>query len=130
MDIEDEPHARAEPHALTPVVTNETHAYALLAVIASDRGPVLSAAENAKIAERDTLARDHYESAERSFDHVQILRGRIARIREWVGEHQEHEVYEADSTQPEECTDECIWCPVVEILEEPEFARAVLSGGQ
>lgn len=85
---------------------------------------------DAKMAELEALARDHYESAERSFDHVQILRDRIARVREWVGEHQEHEVYEADSIQPEECTDQCIWCPVVAILEETEFPVAGLGGGE
>lgn len=67
-------------------------------------------------AELDALARDHYDESVRSADLVQELRDQLYRVREWVDENQEHDVYEADSLNPEECTDECAWCQILSIL--------------
>ncbi|WP_022886384.1 hypothetical protein [Glaciibacter superstes] len=47
---------------------------------------------------------------------VAELEAVIELVREWRDEKQAHEVYEATEDQPAECTDECEWCPLDDIL--------------
>ena len=64
-------------------------------------------------SESDVLARDWYEESERQTD-------KLIAVREWVHENQSHEIYEATDEQPAECTDECAWCALDQILSAPE----------